>query len=75
MSKRKKGIGTKFFTPDDWFVWVSSLNKEIPVEQCGLELTEEDIKHYNEELEWLKNERAENPGMPIAYEVRYRDFD
>ena len=75
MSKEKKGVGTEFFTARDWFDWVSSLNKEVPAEQCGLKLTEEDIKAYNKELEWLKKERAAHPGVPISYEIKSSWFD
>ncbi len=34
-----------------------------------------EIAAYNRALEWLKNERAENPGIPISYEIKYGWFD
>ena len=41
----------------------------------GVTLDAEEIAAYNESLEWLKNERAKYPGVPISYEINYSWFD
>lgn len=62
-------------TPAKEIQLTEALNKELPVEECGVELTENEKKVYNLELEWLKNERKKHPGVPISYEIKYSWFD
>ena len=58
-------------------------NKEKTAEEYGAELKRlygvtpdaEEIAAYNRDLEWLKNERAKHPGVPISYEIKYSWFD
>ncbi len=58
-------------------------NKEKTAEEYSAELKRlygvtpdaEEIAAYNRDLEWLKNERAKYPGVPISYEIKYSWFD
>ena len=51
----------------DWNELIDALNKELPPEKCGKDLTEEEREDYIRDLEFLKKERKENPDVPISY--------
>ena len=72
-------MGAKFdgWTTEEWSQYIQSLNKELSPEECGMELNIEEKEAYIKSLEWLKNERANNPGIPISYDLGaiYRYFD
>jgi len=59
----------------DVFDMTRALNAELSVEECGFELDEEHKAGYERDLKWLKDQRAENPGVPIAYDVKYSYLD
>ena len=52
----------------NWY-YLRGLNNLLPPEEIGMPLTEEERSTYIEELESLKKERAENPGIPIYYDM------
>lgn len=63
----------KGFGPKEWIRYYESLNEEVSVEKCRLEMTENEKKCYTEDLEFLKKERKRVPG--VRYEVSYKDFE
>lgn len=69
-------MGKKYegWTSKEWNREIRSLNELRPPEECGVKLTEEEREDYLKELEWLKNERENNPGVPISYELVENDW-
>ncbi len=65
----------KNLTPSQRIQLIESTNREIPPEECGLPLTENEKKAYMLDLEALKEERRNNPGATINYEIKYSWFD
>lgn len=63
------------FNSKDWITYYESLNAEKPVEECRLKMSRDEKECYQNALNKLKKERAENPGVPIAYKIKYSDFD
>lgn len=64
------------FSYRDWCDYYISINNELPPDKCPVKLTENERECYLEELDKLKKERAENPGIPISYDMpKYSWFD
>ena len=61
------------FGPKQWIEYYESLNKELPVDKCQLNMTEEEKRNYVKALAFLKNERKAIPGL--KYEIQYKDFE
>ena len=56
------------FDARTWGWYYRYLNRGVPVEECPLELTDEEKKAYVEDAEYLAEERKKHPGVPIAYD-------
>ena len=63
------------WTSREWNMTTNALNEELPPEKCGVELTPEERASYLKDLEWLKKERAENPGMPISFSMMEKETE
>ena len=64
------------FSYRDWCDYYNALNEEKPVEECPFKLSENEKRCYEAELKRLKTERANNPGIPISYDMpKYSWFD
>ena len=61
------------FGPKEWVEFYTCLNKEVPVEELRLELTEEGKKGYQRELARLKKERESVPD--VEFEINYKDYE
>ncbi len=57
------------WTKWDWYAYYDAINEELPAEQCGLELNEEEKKGYQKELEAIRKKREVFP--EIKYELSY----
>jgi len=55
------------FDYNDWCRYYAALDAEKPVEQCGLDLTDNEKICYSNALEDLQRERRESPHIPICY--------
>ena len=53
----------------DWCDYYMSLNAELPPDKCPVKLSQNEAECYKEALEKLRKERAENPGVPINYDM------
>ena len=62
------------WTSREWNLMLWSLNKELPPEECGVKLNEEEQKNYLKSLAFLKEERKKNPGIPIEYSICEKEF-
>ena len=72
--KIKSGSGTfANFEPKDWIEYYTSLNKEIPVEKCKLEMTDEQKKRYVIALNSLLEDRKTCPA--VRYEISYKELE
>ena len=55
------------------FKLTECLNREIPVDELRLDLTDEEKADYERSLAWLKKEREQCP--EVKYEIKYSWFD
>lgn len=63
------------WTSKEWNMVIRSLNDELPPEKCGVKLNEEERESYMKDLNWLKKERADNPGMPISFDMVEKEYE
>lgn len=61
------------FNGKEWIAYYTALNQEKPVEDCGLELTDEEKERYINALKKLKEERKRCP--EVDYEIKYSWFE
>ena len=76
MNDEKKTSGNSTFAnfgPKEWIEYYSSLNKEIPVEKCKLEMTDEQRKRYVIALNSLLEDRKTCPA--VRYEISYKELE
>ena len=66
---------TKERSAAEWKMIIAATNKELPPEECGVELTDDEKERYLEDLAWLKEERKKHPDMPISYGYKLSYFD
>ena len=59
------------FDSEKWAAYYTSLNEELPVEQCPLKLSDDEKEAYIEELEYLLQERKEHPDVPLFYPTTF----
>ncbi len=59
------------FDSRDLGLFYDCINKGMPVEECPLKLTDKEKEVYNSELEWLKKERKDHPGVPITFQCTF----
>ena len=57
------------FSYRNWCDYYMSLNAELPPDKCPVKLSQNEAEGYKETHEKLRKERAENPGIPIDYDM------
>lgn len=73
VAENKKRGAFEGFNGKDWIMYYTALNQEKPVEDCGLELTDEEKERYINALKKLKEERKRCP--EVDYEIKYSWFE
>ena len=53
------------FTPREWGIYLECIDAEVPVDECPLDLTEEQKAAYIKEMEGLIADRKAHPTVPI----------